>query len=105
MWLPQLDRPAAADPSVSKLQAPAFGSRWPNPRFGEVMRLEHWDNAQEQGEHAARRLLAGDLATEATHAYAPVPWFSSDQYDRKVQVAGRFNDFSERRSSVPRSLT
>ena len=47
--------------------------------------MEHWDNAVEQGIHAARRLLQTD--EEAT-AYAPVPWFWSDQYDRKIQVAG-----------------
>ena len=56
---------------------------WPNRRFGEVMRVEHWENAEEQGAHAARRLL-GDLAP-----YEPVPWFWSDQYDRKIQLAGR----------------
>jgi NADPH-dependent 2,4-dienoyl-CoA reductase/sulfur reductase-like enzyme len=58
-------------------------ARWPNRRFGEVMRVEHWENAQEQGSHAARRLL-GDTAP-----YEPVPWFWSDQYDRKIQLAGR----------------
>ena len=58
-------------------------ARWPNTRFDEVMRVEHWENAQEQGAHAARRLLG--------HAepYTPVPWFWSDQYDRKIQLAGR----------------
>jgi 3-phenylpropionate/trans-cinnamate dioxygenase ferredoxin reductase subunit len=58
-------------------------ARWPNRRFDEVMRVEHWENAQEQGAHAARRLL-GDTAP-----YEPVPWFWSDQYDRKIQLAGR----------------
>jgi NADPH-dependent 2,4-dienoyl-CoA reductase/sulfur reductase-like enzyme len=58
-------------------------ARWPNPLFGEVMRVEHWENAQEQGAHAARRLL-GHL-----EPYEPVPWFWSDQYDRKIQLAGR----------------
>jgi 3-phenylpropionate/trans-cinnamate dioxygenase ferredoxin reductase component len=59
---------------------------WPNQRFGEKMRVEHWDNAIEMGAHAARRLLAGAGPGEA---YAPVPWFWSDQYDRKIQLAGR----------------
>jgi NADPH-dependent 2,4-dienoyl-CoA reductase/sulfur reductase-like enzyme len=58
-------------------------ARWPNNLFGEVMRVEHWENAQEQGAHAARRLL-GHL-----EPYEPVPWFWSDQYDRKIQLAGR----------------
>jgi NADPH-dependent 2,4-dienoyl-CoA reductase/sulfur reductase-like enzyme len=58
-------------------------ARWPNRLFDEVMRVEHWENAQEQGAHAARRLLG------RTEAYEPVPWFWSDQYDRKIQLAGR----------------
>ncbi len=61
-------------------------ARWPNQRFDEVMRVEHWDNAIEQGGHAARRLLADDA--DAT-PFTPVPWFWSDQYDRKIQLAGR----------------
>ena len=60
-------------------------ARWPNPLFGQSMRVEHWDNAIEQGMAAARRLLAG----EAAEPFAPVPWFWSDQYDRKIQLAGR----------------
>ena len=66
---------------------------WPNPRFGEVMRVEQWENAIEMGEHAARRLLA-ELSDDAddparTAPFAPIPWFWSDQYDRKLQLAGR----------------
>lgn len=63
-------------------------ARWPNPRFGELMRVEHWEHALDMGAHAARRLLA-DLAGEPGRPYAPVPWFWSDQYDRKLQLAGR----------------
>lgn len=60
-------------------------ARWPNRLFGQSMRVEHWDNAVDQGMAAARRLLAG----EAAEPFAPVPWFWSDQYDRKIQLAGR----------------
>lgn len=59
-------------------------ARWPNRRFDEVMRVEHWDNAVEQGVYAARRLLGVHEGP-----YTPVPWFWSDQYDRKIQLAGR----------------
>ena len=67
---------------------------WPNPRFDEVMRVEQWENAIEMGEHAARRLLAelpGAAADDParTAAFQPIPWFWSDQYDRKLQLAGR----------------
>jgi NADPH-dependent 2,4-dienoyl-CoA reductase/sulfur reductase-like enzyme len=59
---------------------------WPNPLFdGEVMRLEHWTNATEQGGHAARRLLEADPGTP----FEPVPFVWSDQYDVKIQTVGR----------------
>jgi len=61
-------------------------ARWPHPRFGP-MRVEHWDNAVEMGAHAARTLLA-HLDGRAGEPYAPIPWFWSDQYDRKIQLAG-----------------
>ncbi len=60
-------------------------ARWPNARFDEVMRVEHWDNAIAMGTHAAQSLLAGPAA----QPFTPVPWFWSDQYDRKIQLAGR----------------
>jgi len=61
-------------------------ARWPNPLFdGEMMRLEHWTNATEQGVHSARRLLEDDPGTP----FAPVPFVWSDQYDVKIQTVGR----------------
>lgn len=62
-------------------------ARWPHPAYGELVRVEHWDNAVEQGAHAARTLLAA-LAGATGEAYAPVPWFWTDQYDRKLQLTG-----------------
>ncbi len=64
-------------------------AHWPNGQFGESMRVEHWDNAVAQGVHAAKRLLHGELVGP----YEPVPWFWSDQYDRKIQLAGRTTGF------------
>jgi NADPH-dependent 2,4-dienoyl-CoA reductase/sulfur reductase-like enzyme len=64
-------------------------ARWPNPLFdGELMRLEHWTNAAEQGVAAARRVLVPE--GETAEAYAPVPFVWSDQYDRKIQTVGHF---------------
>jgi NADPH-dependent 2,4-dienoyl-CoA reductase/sulfur reductase-like enzyme len=57
---------------------------WFNDRYGRHMRVEHWTNASEQGIAAARRLLHG----ETVMPYQPVPYFWSDQYDVKLQVAG-----------------
>ncbi len=63
-------------------------ARWPNRRFGGALtRVEQWDNAIEQGTYAARRLLALDSGDDV-EPYAPTPWFWSDQYDRKIQLAG-----------------
>ena len=62
--------------------------RWPNAAFDdEMMRIEHWTNATEQGTHAARSLLAGDDADP----FVTVPFVWSDQYDVKIQSAGRFS--------------
>ena len=63
-------------------------ARWHNRRFGEQMRVEHWDNAVDMGGHAARTLLA-NAAGGTGEPYEPIPWFWSDQYDRKIQLAGR----------------
>ena len=71
-------------------------ARWPNPLFdGELMRLEHWTNATEQGVAAARRLLHGDGDGTAREPFAPVPFVWSDQYDRKIQAAGHFRGDDE----------
>lgn len=60
-------------------------ARWSNRRYGRLTRVEQWDNAVDQGAYVAHRLLAGDNGYEP---FAPVPWFWSDQYDRKMQLAG-----------------
>ncbi|MER5550445.1 FAD-dependent oxidoreductase [Streptomyces sp. NPDC002793] len=59
-------------------------ARWHNPLFGVDMRIEHRTNAAEQGMAAARNLLHPD----ARKAFAPVPYFWSDQYDMKIHAYG-----------------
>ncbi len=59
-------------------------ARWPNPRFGEMMRVEHWENAIDHGNYVADRILGRE-----DEPYQPVPWFWSDQYEHKIQLAGR----------------
>jgi NADPH-dependent 2,4-dienoyl-CoA reductase/sulfur reductase-like enzyme len=60
-------------------------ARWDHPGYGEAVRVEHWTNATESGEAAARTLLMGDGA----EPYAPVPYFWSDQHGLKLQFVGR----------------
>jgi len=57
---------------------------WHNPHFGMRMRLEHRMNATEQGIAVAGNLL-GD-----NQAFAPVPYFWTDQFDTKIQAYGIF---------------
>jgi NADPH-dependent 2,4-dienoyl-CoA reductase/sulfur reductase-like enzyme len=59
-------------------------ARWYNPLFGQSMRVEHWDNAIAQGEAAARTLLLGHQSP----AFTSVPFFWSDQFANKFQMAG-----------------
>ena len=61
---------------------------YPSHRFGRMLRVEHWETAIAGGEAAARRLLA-EASGRAPEVFDPVPWFWSDQYDRKIQLAGR----------------
>lgn len=53
-----------------------------NPRYGEAIRLESWQNADMQARTVARSICG------KPEAYAPVPWLWSDQYDWTLQTAG-----------------
>ncbi|MEM6387886.1 MAG: FAD/NAD(P)-binding oxidoreductase [Pseudomonadota bacterium] len=52
------------------------------PYQGQHLRLESVQNAIDQAECVAANMLGGNTS------YAPVPWFWSDQYDMKLQIAG-----------------
>jgi NADPH-dependent 2,4-dienoyl-CoA reductase/sulfur reductase-like enzyme len=64
-------------------------ARWRNPLFDEVVRIEHWTNAREQAAAAIATLLADHGLGPEPAPYAPVPYVWSDQYGRRIQVAGR----------------
>ena len=57
-------------------------TRHPNSILGADLRLESVHNALEQAKTAAANICG----TESV--YAQVPWFWSDQYDLKLQIAG-----------------
>jgi 3-phenylpropionate/trans-cinnamate dioxygenase ferredoxin reductase subunit len=54
----------------------------PNLWAGRRLRLESWQNAQEQGIAAARSALGREVD------YQPLPWFWSDQYGMNLQIYG-----------------
>lgn len=54
----------------------------PNPWAGRKLRLESWQNAQEQGIAAARSALGLEVD------YQPLLWFWSDQYSMNLQIYG-----------------
>ena len=86
--------PPAADPAEPIPEVPAWesvmASRRPDrPGVGWLLREGATDRVLLSGTHgeaAATRLLGGDPAAVA---FASVPWFWSDQYDAKIQMAGR----------------
>ena len=69
-----------------------------HPVLGRRMRVEHWQNAIQQGAAAARSMLGKH------DAYKPVHWFWSDQYDVNLQYAGSHDTVDQVvvRGSLPR---
>lgn len=61
----------------------------PNSILGHELRLESVHNALEQAKTAAGNICGEDLA------YSQVPWFWSDQYDLKLQIAGLSQGFDQ----------
>jgi 3-phenylpropionate/trans-cinnamate dioxygenase ferredoxin reductase subunit len=60
-----------------------------HPVFERRIRVEHWQNALEQGPAAARAML------EKGEPYDEVPWFWSDQYEHNLQYAGFHTEWDE----------
>ena len=54
----------------------------PNSWYGRSLRLESWQNAQEQGIAAAQSALGLPVH------YDPLPWFWSSQFDWQIQMVG-----------------
>ena len=53
-----------------------------HPLFADWVRVEHWDNAHEQGTAAARSILGQHVS------YDRLPYFFTDQYDLGMEYAG-----------------
>ncbi len=93
----ELDGGVRVDATLSagrRIVAAGDVARWPNRRFDQVSRIEHWDNAIRQGRHAGQRLLADHGLAEARD-FVSVPWVWSDQLGHKIQVVGSTLGFDE----------
>ena len=77
---------STADPLV--LAAGDCTSHW-LPLYGRRVRLESVANAIHQAKVAAATILG------APTPYSEAPWFWSDQYDLKLQIAGLSDGFEE----------
>lgn len=80
------DRCLTSDPNIY-----AIGdcTSHPSDIYGRQLRLESVHNALEQAKTAA-----SNLCGDETH-YSQVPWFWSDQYDVKLQIAGLSQGFDQ----------
>ncbi len=73
------DRCRTSDPDIYAVGDCTYH---PNDLLGHPIRLESVHNAVEQAKTAAANVCGED------QRYAQVPWFWSDQYDLKLQIAG-----------------
>lgn len=76
--------------SAEKIFAAGDVAKRPDRHSGRSIRIEHFQNAQNQGQAAARSMLG------KREPFADVPWFWSDQYDVNLQMLGHTSPDAER---------
>jgi 3-phenylpropionate/trans-cinnamate dioxygenase ferredoxin reductase component len=76
----------SSDPAI--FAAGDIAAAW-HPRYERRLRVEHWDNAREQGAAAARNMLG------AGQPYTRVPYFYSDQFDLGMEYRGHAPEWDQ----------
>ncbi len=76
------DHGRTSDPAI---YAAGDVTRHFNPLLGQAIRLESWQNAQNQAIAVGRNIAGLDTA------YAEIPWFWSDQFGVNMQITGMPN--------------
>ncbi len=79
---------AQARTSMADVYAIGDVASFPSALYGRRVRLESVQNAIDQAKAAAKSIAGGPVT------YDPVPWFWSDQYDVKLQIAGLLDGFT-----------
>ncbi|MFG1363814.1 NAD(P)/FAD-dependent oxidoreductase [Xanthobacter versatilis] len=73
--------------SAPDIYAAGDVASFPSRLYGRRVRLESVQNAIDQAKAAAKAIMGGGVA------YDPIPWFWSDQYDVKLQIAGLLDGY------------